>query len=657
MMDKQDTNRFLYQTAPPGPIPLEIQPDNASEKMVFRSRLTAIVTLIVNIVLIVLAAYVFIEFDVPRIAPGATIGFVGLVVFYAILSASIVIILNRTVNHSALQQEVLQSMIRNYQRRTDELQLAAHVARDATSGSNLDSILQQSVQLVFERFGFYHVGIYLVEEAQDGKYAVLKAAAGNTLGSRTLIENRHRLPVGGKGIIGNVTDRGRARVVIDVKDDAQHWKNPALPDTRSEMAVPLQVGDTIIGAFDVQSRKEGSFSQQDVMIMQTLADLLAVAIHKANLHQVIELHNQTLEQRVAARTQELAGERAQLNAILEAMTEGVIYYQDNRIKYINPAFTELMGYSRTDWEGVTLMMRVSKLTEGEVTKLRALMDEELQRNGMWEGDITMRRKDGSEFEAHVTATDLHPQRGEDSGTVIIIRDVSQERALQEQKARFVSYASHELRTPLTNLKTRLYLLKKQPQFLDKHHDVILEVTERMQRLIEDLLAKSRFDRGEIELNRKVTALNELLRDVVDLQQHEAEKKAIAIILNMPDKPLTASVDDDRITQVFTNLISNAINYTGENGKIAVTLREDSDSMAEIIIADTGIGIAPELLDNIFNPFVRADNSAVKGTGLGLNITKQIVDLHGGSISVKSEVNKGSAFTVRLKLLQRESVTG
>jgi PAS domain S-box-containing protein len=656
-MDKQDTNRFLYQTAPPGPIPLEILPDNASEKMVFRSRLTAIVTLIVNIVLIALAAYVFIEFDVPRIAPGATIGFVALVVFYAILSASIVIILNRTVNHSALQQEVLQSMIRNYQRRTDELQLAAHVARDATSGSNLDSILQQSVQLVFERFGFYHVGIYLVEEAQDGKYAVLKAAAGNTPGSRTLIENRHRLSVGGKGIIGNVTDKGRARVVMDVKHDAQHWENPALPDTRSEMAVPLQVGDTIIGAFDVQSRKEGSFSQQDVMIMQTLADLLAVAIHKANLHQVIEQHNQTLEQRVAARTQELAAERAQLNAILEAMTEGVIYYQDNRIKYINPAFTELMGYSRTDWEGVTLMMRVSKLTEGEVTKLRALMDDELQRNGMWEGDITMRRKDGSEFEAHVTATDLHPKKSEESGTVIIIRDVSQERALQEQKARFVSYASHELRTPLTNLKTRLYLLKKQPQFLDKHHDVILEVTERMQRLVEDLLAKSRFDRGEIELNRKVTALNELLRDVVDLQQYEAEKKAIAIILNMPDKPLTASVDDDRITQVFTNLISNAINYTGENGKIAVTLREDSDSMAEITIADTGIGMAPELLDNIFNPFVRADNTTVKGTGLGLNITKQIVDLHGGSITVKSEVNKGSAFTVRLKLLQRESVTG
>jgi PAS domain S-box-containing protein len=655
-MDKQDTNRFLYQTAPPGPIPLEIQPDDTTEKMVMRSRLTAIVTLIVNIVLIALAAYVFMEFDVPRIVPGAAIGFAALVVFYGILSAIIVVILNRSVNHSALQQEVLQSMIRNYQRRTDELQLAAHVARDATSGTNLDSILQQSVQLVFERFGFYHVGIYLVEESKEEKFAVLKAAAGSTLGTRTLVESHHRMPVGGKGIIGNVTDKGRARVVMDVKQDTQHWTNPALPDTRSEMAVPLQVGGTVIGVIDVQSRKENSFSQQDVMIMQTLADLLAVAIHKANLHQVVEQYNQTLEQRVAARTQELGAERAQLNAILAAMTEGVIYYQDNRIKYINPGFTELMGYSGTDWEGVTLMMRVSKLTEGEVTKLRALMDDELQRSGRWEGDITMRRKDGNEFEAHVTATDLHTEQGEENGTVIIIRDVSQERALQEQKARFVSYASHELRTPLTNLKTRLYLLRKQPQLFDKHYEVIAEVIARMQRLVEDLLAKSRFDRGEIELNRKITALNGLLNEVVDLQQHEAEKKAISIILNMPDNPLSASVDNDRITQVFTNLISNAINYTGESGKIAVTMREDSDAMAEITVADTGIGIAPELLENIFNPFVRGDNTATKGTGLGLNITKQIVDLHGGTISVKSEVNKGSAFTVRLKLLQKESVT-
>jgi signal transduction histidine kinase len=132
-------------------------------------------------------------------------------------------------------------------------------------------------------------------------------------------------------------------------------------------------------------------------------------------------------------------------------------------------------------------------------------------------------QDGKEFEAHVTATVLDKDSHDESGTVIIIRDISQEKALQEQKSRFVAYASHELRTPLANIKTRLYLLKKQRHLFDKHYDILLEVTGRMQRLVDDLLAKSRFDRGVIELNRKVITLNSLLANVVELQQHEAEK--------------------------------------------------------------------------------------------------------------------------------------
>jgi GAF domain-containing protein len=246
-----------------------------------------------------------------------------LVVFYGILSASLILVLNRSVLRSALQQEVLHSMVRNYQRRTDELQLAAQVARDASAGTNLDSILQEATQLVYERFGFYHAGIFLVEDFDDGKYAVLRSAAGATIGSRTMFESSYRIKLDDRSLISHITENGRARVILDVKQETPYRVNSFLPDTRSELAVPLQVGGKVIGVFDVQSRKEGAFSQQDVIMMQTLADLLAVAIHKANLHQEIEQHAQQLEQRVMERTQELATERAQLNAILDAMVEGV----------------------------------------------------------------------------------------------------------------------------------------------------------------------------------------------------------------------------------------------------------------------------------------------------------------------------------------------
>jgi PAS domain S-box-containing protein len=654
-MDMQDHNPNLYKTKPPS---LFEKPETDSDRMVLRSRLTGIVTLVVNIAMIAVVAYIFIQFDIPGQSPVAAVGFAILVMIYGVLSASLVLILNRSVMRSALQREVLQSMVSSYQRRTDELQLAAQVARDASTGTNLTSILQEAVQLVHERFGFYHAAIYLIEEFDDGKYAVMRSAAGSTIGSRSMVEAQYRIQLTDRSIITYVIENAKARVVLDVKQDKQYTASAFLPDTRSELVVPLQVTGMVMGVFDVQSRKEGAFSQQDVIIMQTLADLLAVAIHKAHLHQEIKQHAQQLEYRVQERTQQLATERAQLNAILDAMVEGVVYYQDDEIKYINRAFTELMGYSRTDWEGITLMMRVSKLTEGEVSKLREIMDEDLERKGMWRGEITMRRKDGVEFEAHITATTLDTDAtGNDSGTVVIIRDISQEKALQEQKSRFVAYASHELRTPLANIKTRLYLLNKQRHLFDKHYNIILEVTGRMQRLVDDLLAKSRFDRGLIELNCKVTSLNELLTNVVELQQPEAEKKAMKLILTLPDKPLMASVDDDRMTQVFTNLVSNAINYTDNGGKITVTLKTIDDSTAEINVADTGIGIPPQMMDDIFNPFVRADNSSAKGTGLGLNITKQIVELHGGEISVTSELNKGSVFTVRLKLAPQESSTG
>ncbi|HIE37864.1 MAG TPA: GAF domain-containing protein, partial [Anaerolineae bacterium] len=166
----------------------------------------------------------------------------------------------------------------------------------------MDDLLDRAVNLIRERFGFYHAGIFLLDER--GEYAVLRAATSEA--GRRMLERGHKLKVGEVGIVGYVTSTGQPRIVLDVDTDAIHFKNPLLPETRSELALPLRVGDRIIGALDVQSVQEAAFDEEDVAILQTMADQLAVAIEKLE------------------RAAQIQAEHARLEAILRSTTDGII---------------------------------------------------------------------------------------------------------------------------------------------------------------------------------------------------------------------------------------------------------------------------------------------------------------------------------------------
>jgi GAF domain-containing protein len=163
-------------------------------------------------------------------------------------------------------------------RRARHLEATAAVARDAASMLDLQQLLSQSVNLVSEEFGFYHTGIFLMDPTH--KWAVLQAASSE--GGRQMLARRHRLGLG-KGIVGYVAEHGQARIALDVGEDAVFFDNPDLPKTRSEMALPLKVQERVIGVLDVQSREAAAFSPDDVSVLQTLADQLAVAINNAEL--------------------------------------------------------------------------------------------------------------------------------------------------------------------------------------------------------------------------------------------------------------------------------------------------------------------------------------------------------------------------------------
>ncbi len=168
-------------------------------------------------------------------------------------------------------------------RRAVQLRTAAEVARDATALRSLEDLLNRTVTMIRERFGFYHAGIFLVEGAGQDAHAVLKAATGEA--GRRMLERGHRLKVGGEGIVGYVTGAGEPRVALDVGKDAAFFDNPDLPETRSEVALPLRARGEIIGALDVQSAEPDAFSREDVEVLQVLADQVAVAISNTRLFQ------------------------------------------------------------------------------------------------------------------------------------------------------------------------------------------------------------------------------------------------------------------------------------------------------------------------------------------------------------------------------------
>ena len=163
--------------------------------------------------------------------------------------------------------------------RNNLLKAVADVGRSITSFRNLSELLQQTTYLIHDNFGYYHVGIFLLDNRKE--YAVL--AAANSEGGQRMLEKKHQLKVGEKGIVGYVTEYAKARIALDVGEDAVYFNNPDLPQTRSEMALPLVVGGQILGALDVQSVESQAFSEEDIATLQILAEQLAVALQNANL--------------------------------------------------------------------------------------------------------------------------------------------------------------------------------------------------------------------------------------------------------------------------------------------------------------------------------------------------------------------------------------
>ena len=221
---------------------------------------------------------------------------------------------------------------------------------------------------------------------------------------------------------------------------------------------------------------------------------------------------------------------------------------------------------------------------------------------------------------------------------------------EQTRQQFISDVSHEFQTPLTSIKGFATILKDEnltEEQRTKYADIILFESQRLSQLSKNMLQLTLLEGEDIELNIETYSLTQQLQRVISSLEESAKSKDIDIEVNFPKKEVIIAGDQNRLEQVWINLLNNAIKYTNEEGYISVNLKRTSKDV-EVMISDTGIGIDEDGLRHIFERFYREDKArAVGGNGLGLSIVKSIVELHHGSVNVKSQKDVGSEFYVTL----------
>ncbi len=351
--------------------------------------------------------------------------------------------------------------------------------------------------------------------------------------------------------------------------------------------------------------------------------------------------------------------RRQNELILNAAGEGICGINLEGITtFVNPAAARMLGWSPQEVVGRSLHEAVrhswsdgSPCAVGGCSILQA-MREACVRQG---SDEIFWRRDGTFFPVEYVSTPLR-EKGQIVGAVIVFRDITERRAIERMKDEFISVAGHELRTPLTSIRGALGLvasgkLGALPPKCQRMIDIAVTNTDRLVRLINDILDLERIEAGKILMSMQDCDAANLMSQAADVMQTMAEKAGVT--LKVQPRHVRLRADPDRIIQTLTNLLSNAIKFSPAGSTVRLSVSRDHSAVV-FKVEDRGRGIPSDKLDKIFGRFEQVDASDSRekgGTGLGLAICRSIADQHGGRIWVESELGKGSTFFLALPVAQ------
>ena len=403
----------------------------------------------------------------------------------------------------------------------------------------------------------------------------------------------------------------------------------------------------------VEAMKKGAY---DFIPKPFTPDQLRIVVRRALERRALQKEAEFLRREREKSLRDIATEKSKIKTIINCMGDGVLVCdRDSCIVLSNPAASRMLKAPETCLLGNYLNQ--CNLPQ----ELSKTIGESLQTKDMSYASVSQELEIGESREIYLRAhtAPVRDDIGETMGSVTVLQDISHLKELDKMKSEFIAMVAHELRAPIAAVEQQLTVIlnKMAGEVTPKQEQLLSRAKERTKgllALIKDLLDLSKIEAGKMVQYKEPLFLQEVIQRVVDLMRVEAENKKIDLQISVPSSVSLILADRNSMEGIFTNLISNAIKYTPEGGRVWVTLGEEGE-FVKATVSDTGIGIKKTDLPRIFDKFYRVrttETRQIVGTGLGLSIVKSIVDAHLGSISVESEDGGGTTFTV---LFPKESI--
>lgn len=334
----------------------------------------------------------------------------------------------------------------------------------------------------------------------------------------------------------------------------------------------------------------------------------------------------------------------QFSTVIDNTESGLVLIDEKGyIHLVNRKFISMFGGTTKDYIGYLYYEALDNVK----------IHETVQKTFLYEGhvkDSFIHIKEAERSYLEIVGAPIFDEKGMLKGAVLVLYDITEFKKLELMRKDFVANVSHELKTPITSIRgfseTLLDGAMEDKETNEKFLAIIHEESKRLQLLIEDLLILSRLEQEAFTLAVSKVDINVFLEEIIPMIKQQAENNGV-VFTTVFDKTLTLLADGEKLKQVFINVLSNAISYTPKYGEVLLQIDQVADQLC-IQVKDTGIGMEQAVLSRIFERFYRVDKARSRntgGTGLGLAIAKHIVEAHGGSITVESELNKGTTFTI------------
>lgn len=568
-----------------------------------------------------------------------------------------------TTERKLLEQQIQES----WERRGRQVQISTEVAQEIAAARVLDDLFHRVVHLMLARFGYYHVQVYTLEtlpapgseqSQQRQNYLVMQAGAGEV--GRMMKTAGHKIALSAeKSLVALAARTGRPVLTADVGQNPIWLANPLLPETRSEIAVPIKLGQTVLGVLDVQNDAVDGLTPEDQLLLLGLCGQIAIAIDHRRAEELLRASEAKLTE---------AQQLAHIGSWEWNIQTNALQWSDEvyRILGLDP-----QKFGEVDHE---TFHRFVHPDDNEM--MRAVVDAAVANEEPYNFDHRIVRPDGQVRMVHEQGKVIRNKKGQPVRMVGTVQDITeqkraeealkeyserleemvaerttalqlaQEQLLRQEKlavlGQLAGGVAHELRNPLGVIANAVYFLNivlaEADPVVIEYLDIIGSRVHEAENIVADLLNLSRVRPA----NREPVSLLELITEVL---ANHPPVEVIKVVLNLPPNLPPAFVDRQQIQQVLTNLVSNAYQAMPHGGELGFSAKADQRQIC-LSVSDTGCGMPPQVMARIFEPLY---TTKARGIGLGLPVSKNLVEINGGQIEVTSQENQGSTFTITLPI--------